>query len=280
MKPKDRSVSWMRTLYLLVALVLVSLALILLSQGRNLQPVESATSGVFTPLQQAAHDATSGVGSWIDGLRRIGTLEDENRQLRAALDAVTAENATNQEYKRENEQLRAMLKFQSDRPDIKAVLASNIGGDPSGLKEILTIDRGSTSGLAPGMAVVSPGGILVGQISSVKADRATVLLITDTESSVLVTTQRTQTPGVVEGQWQKGGRLLMRHIPRDADIKEQDILLTSGLNGGFPRGIIVGQISKTAQSDVQMEKEAEAYPLVELNSLENVLVITNGSEKK
>jgi rod shape-determining protein MreC len=280
MKSKDRSVSWTRTLYLLVALVLVSLALILLSQGRHLQPLESAASTVFTPIQQAAHDVTSGIGSWIDGIRRMSTLEEENRMLREALDAVTADNVKVQGLERENAQLRAMLKFQSDRPEIKAVIASNIGGDPSGLKEILTIDRGSDSGIAEGMAVVSPGGILVGQISAVKADRATVLLITDTESSVLVATQRTQTPGVVDGQWQKGGRLLMRRIPRDADVKEGDILLTSGIGGAFPKGIIVGQISKTAQSDVQMEKEAEAFPLVELNSLENVLVITSGSEKK
>lgn len=280
MKSKDRSVSWTRTLYLLVALVLVSLALILLSQGRHLQPLESAASGAFTPIQQAAHDVTSGIGSWLDSIRKMGSLEEENRKLREALDAVTADNARLQELERENKQLRDMLKFQSDRPEIKAVIASNIGGDPSGLKEILTIDRGSDSGIAVGMAVVSPGGILVGQISAVKPDRATVLLIIDTESSVLVTTQRTQTPGVLDGQSQKGGRLLVRRIPRDADVKEGDILLTSGIGGTFPKGIIVGQIYKASQSDVQMEKEAEAFPLVELNSLENVLVITSGSEKK
>jgi rod shape-determining protein MreC len=175
--------------------------------------------------------------------------------------------------------LRAMLKFQGDRPDIRAVQANNIGGDPTGLMEILTIDKGSDDGLRKGMAVVSPGGILVGQVSDVKAGRATVLLITDIDSSIAVATQRTQTPGVLEGQWQKGGRTLVRRIPRDADVKEGDILLTSGVGGSFPKGLIAAQISNIRQSDVQMEKEAEAYPLVELNSLENVLVITSGGQK-
>jgi rod shape-determining protein MreC len=206
----------------------------------------------------------------------MNELEEENRKLRAALDAVTAENAKLQELKRENEQLRAAIKFQVDRPDIKAVLASNIGGDPTGLMEVLTIDRGSDHGIAPGMAVVSPGGILVGQISAVKADRATVLLITDITSHIPVATQRTQTPGVLEGRWQKGGRLVMTHIPRDADVKDGDILLTTGVGGTFPKGLIAGQVLKAPQSDVQMEKEAEAIPLVELNSLESVLVITGG----
>ncbi|HYO51119.1 MAG TPA: rod shape-determining protein MreC [Chloroflexia bacterium] len=279
MKQKDRSLSWTRTLYLLVALVLVSLALIFLSQGRYLQPIESAAGQVLTPIQQATSDFTSGVGSWLDAISRAKSLEEENAKIRAAFESVTAENAQLQELKRENEQLRAMLKFQAERPEIRGVLASNIGGDPTGLKEMLTIDKGSNVGIAPGMAVVSPGGILVGQVTEVKADRATVLKITDVESSIGVTTQRTQTPGILEGKWQTGGRLLMRRIPRDADVKEGDILLTSGVGGNFPKGLIAGQILKVTQNDVQTDKEAEAYPLVELNSLEGVLVITSGAQK-
>ncbi len=275
MKQKDRSFSWTRTLYLLVALVLVSLALILLSQGRYLQPVESFANAVFTPVQQAASNVTSTVGGWIDGISRNGQLADENRKLRTALDAVTAENARLQELGRENDQLRAMLKFQAARPEIQAVQAGNIGGDPNGLSEILTLDKGTESGIKVGMAVVSPGGILVGQISAAKADRSTVLLITDSESRIFVASQRTQTPGVLEGRWQQSGRLMMTHIPRDSNLQKDDVLLTSGQGGTFPRGLICGQILAVHQNDVQMEKEAEAIPLVDLNALENVLVITN-----
>src|SRR5438045_6796814 len=207
---KERTLSWTRTLYLFVALVLVSLALILLSQRRQLRPVESAASQVLTPVQQAAHDVTAKVGGWIEALRRMGELQEENKKLRTALDSVTAENATLQQLKRENENLRSMLKFQSDRPDIRAVQADVIGGDPSSTMEILTIDQGSQNGVAPGMAVVSPGGILVGQTREVKANRATVLLITDISSSLAFATQETLVPGVREGRWQQQGRLLSR----------------------------------------------------------------------
>lgn len=279
MKNKDHSLSWTRTLYLLVALVLVSLALILLSQGRQLQPLETATNTIFTPIQGFARDVTSSIGGWIGSIGRGHDLEEENKKLRTALDSVTAENASLQELKRENEQLRSMLKFQTDRPDIRAVIASNIGGDPSGLMEIITIDRGSDSGIAPDMPVLSPGGILVGKVSAVKKDRSTVLLITDIGFSVPVATQRTRTPGVLEGRWQQGGRLMMTRIPRDADVKDGDILLTSGLGGDFPNGVIAGQVYKAPQNDVQTEKQAEAYPLVDLNALEDVLVITNGTQK-
>jgi rod shape-determining protein MreC len=279
MKRQERPLTWTRTLYLFVALVLVSLALILLSQGRQLQPVESAASQVLTPIQQAAHDVTSMVGGWVETLRRMNDLEEENKKLRTALDSVTAENVQIQELKRENESLRALLKFQSDRPDIKGVQANVIGGDPSSTSEILTIDKGTADGLAVGMAAVSPGGILVGQVKEAGANRATVLLITDIASSVAVATQNTLVPGVLEGRWQKQGRLLMRHIPRDEKIASGDILLTTGVGGVFPRGLIAGQIYNVRQSDVATEKEAEAYPLVQLNSLENVLVITNGPGK-
>jgi len=272
---KERSFSWTRTLYLLVALVLVSLALILLSQGRYLQPIESAVGQVFNPIQEAAHNVTSAVGGWVGSIGRGHDLEQENKQLRTAVEKLTADNVALMELKRENDQLRSLLKFQTARPEIKGVVARSIGGDANGQMEALTIDRGSKDGIAEGMPVVSPGGILVGQVAAVKPERSTVLLITDVGSSLPVVTQRTQKPGVLSGQWQKGGRLLMQRIPRDADVAEGDILLTSGVGGTIPSGLVVGAVSKVRQSDVQMEKDADAYPLVDLQSLESVLVITS-----
>jgi rod shape-determining protein MreC len=279
MKSKERPLTWTRTVYLFVALVLASLALILLSQGRQLQPIESAASQVLTPIQQAAHDVTATVGGWIEMLRRMNELEEENKKLRAALDSVTAENAQLQQLKRENESLRDMLKFQADRPETMAVQAEVLGGDPTSTMEILTINKGTGDGIAAGMAVVSPGGILVGQTKEVTASRTTVLLITDISSSVAVATQTGLVPGVLEGRWQKQGRLLMRHIPRDEKVENGDILLTTGVGGVFPRGLIAGQVYNIRQSDVATEKEAEAYPLAQLNALEHVLVITNGPGK-
>ncbi|MDQ3705782.1 MAG: rod shape-determining protein MreC [Chloroflexota bacterium] len=275
MKQKERSLSWTRTLYLLVALVLVSLALILLSQGKQLGPVEGAVNAVITPVQQFTRDVTTGIGSWIDTLGNAQRLEEENRRLREAYDAAIAENARLQQADLENIALREALKFQTERPDITGVLANNIGGDPSSQREILTIDRGSDNGIKQGMAVLSPSGIMVGTIDDVRQDRATVLLVTDQESRVPVTTQRTQTPGILEGMWQHGGVLRVTHIPRDADVAKDDWLLTSGLGGTFPRGILIGQISVVHQDDVQTEKSADALPLVEMYALESVLVVTN-----
>lgn len=272
---KERSFSWTRTLYLLVALVLVSLALILLSQGRYLQPIESIAGQVFNPIQQAAHNVTSGIGGWVGSFGRGHEFEEENKQLRTAIDRLTSDNTTLQALQHENEQLRSLLKFQTARPELTGVVARSIGGDPTGQMEILTLDRGSKQGIAEGMAVVSPGGVLIGQISAVKPERSTVLLITDVGSSLPVVTQRTQKPGILMGQWQKGGRLLVQRIPRDADVADGDMLLTSGVGGNIPNGLIVGLISKVRQSDVQMEKSAEANPLVELKSLDSVLVITS-----
>jgi rod shape-determining protein MreC len=275
MKPaKERQFSWTRTLYLLVALVLVSLALILLSQGRHLEPVERIVSGVFTPIQRAVSDATTNVGNWFGSLGRGPALEEENRRLRAALEQQMSENTTLQERRRENEQLKSMLKFQTERPEISAVEARFIGGDPSGQMEIMTIDRGTTHGLTEGMPVVSPSGVLVGQIAAAKSERATVLLITDSSSSIPVETQRNAVPGILEGKWQEGGRLLARRLPRDADVLEGDLLITSGVGDTFPRGLLVGQVSRLRQGDVQMEKEAEAYPIADLENLESILVIT------
>src|SRR5215210_4956170 len=107
---KERSFSWTRTLYLLVALVLVSLALILLSQGRYLQPLESIAGQVFNPIQEAAHNVTSGVGSWVSSIGRGHDLEEENKRLHTAIDQLTSENTALTQLKRENEELKSLLK--------------------------------------------------------------------------------------------------------------------------------------------------------------------------
>jgi rod shape-determining protein MreC len=279
MKQKDRTLSWTRTLYLLVALVLVSLALILLSNGRTLAPVEGVASAIFNPIQQAVSGVTSTIGGWFSGIGHMGELDAENKRLREALDAVTAENARLQELGRENERLRDMLTFQVARPDVQAVAANSIGGDPSGLTRVITIDRGSDAGIKEGLAVTSPGGILVGVIESVKADRSTVLLITDINSSIPVASQRAQVPGVLDGRWQNGGNLVMSHIPRDADVQNGDVLVTSGLGGTFPKGLLCAQVQNVRQNDVQVEKDAEAIPLVDLNALEVLLVVTDGASE-
>ena len=167
-----------------------------------------------------------------------------------------------------------MLTFQIARPETQAVVANSIGGDPSGLTRVLTIDEGSNAGIKEGMAVTSPGGILVGTIQAVKTDRSTVLLLTDIDSKIPVATQRTQVPGVLEGQWQKGGNLLATHIPRDADVQAGDVLVTSGLGGTFPRGLLCAQMQNVHQNDVQVEKDGDAIPLVDLTGLGMVLVVT------
>src|SRR4051812_9758261 len=102
MKPKERSLTWTRTLYLFVALVLVSLSLILLSEGRQLQPVESVLNVVFGPIRGAVPDPPPRVGGWIDPLRHMPDLEGENAKLRTPLASVTAENARLQELQRDN----------------------------------------------------------------------------------------------------------------------------------------------------------------------------------
>jgi rod shape-determining protein MreC len=72
---------------------------------------------------------------------------------------------------------------------------------------------------------------------------------------------------------------VMTHIPRDADVQKNDMLLTSGVGGTFPKGLICAQVFDVPQNDVQMEKQALAVPFVDLNTLGNVLVITNGTSK-
>jgi rod shape-determining protein MreC len=225
-------------------------------------------------------DATRQVDSWISTLQQMHTLQQENEDLKNQIAQLQLDNSNLQDLRAENERLQRMLKFQTEFPALTQQPAKVIGYDTTGLSQMLVIDQGSNKGIAERMAVVSPGGNLVGTIRDVTPDRANVLLVTDVDSSISVVISSNNNPGVVQGQAQRGGRLLVQHIPQGADIGKGDLIKTSGAGGFIPRGLLVGQISEVHQRDVEMEQEADAYPLseLELDSLEEVLVITSGGD--
>jgi rod shape-determining protein MreC len=121
------------------------------------------------------------------------------------------------------------------------------------------------------MPVITGRG-LVGRVTATGDRWARVLLLIDPSSSVNVLVQRSRATGVIQGQ--EDGSLRMRYIAQDGDILPGDIILTSGLGGMFPKGLVVGQVTTVEQRDIAMFKEAQVRPTVDFGRLEMVMVIT------
>ncbi|MDH7484990.1 MAG: rod shape-determining protein MreC [Anaerolineae bacterium] len=259
--------------YLLIAATFLA---IVLHEVGYLQPVEDIVLRLISPVQSRFNTLAHGVGEALQTLRDLGTLRQENARLRRENDALTIENVQLKEAEAENERLRHLLDFARANPtyDYRGgeVVARVIGHDPSIYLDFIVIDLGERQGVRSGMPVVTERG-LVGRIAQVHDTTAEVLLITDVNSAVTALVQNSRATGVVRGV--AGGGLLLDQVPQDVAIHEGEIVITSGMGGVFPKGLVIGQISKVYQQDYEMFQQARVRPTVDFRNLEQVLVITN-----
>ncbi len=268
-----------RGLTAFVLLGAVALLLLLLGNLNRFAPVQSAVGSVTVPVQQALAPVTDGIRYIFGGLFGGSGTRAENERLRAEVDRLTAENVRLRQLQFENNELRQQLGFTAAQPDLPVVNARVVGRDPASLRQYLVLDKGSRDGVALGMAVVHPGGSFVGQVSRVEESRSEVLLVTDVDSSVNSKVERTRADGIVEGRWQKGGFLEMRYIEQGltADgrprVREGDWVVTSGLGGNVPDGLLVGRVESVKQSDTGLEQQAVVLPAVDVRSIETALIV-------
>ena len=176
----------------------------------------------------------------------------------------------------ENEQLRGLLDFAQSRPRLELrgaqIVARVIGEESTNFLDSILIDLGRIHGVEVGMPVVTDRG-LVGRISDVTDTASKILLLTDPSSSASTLLGASRLNGVVSGA--PGGELIMDFIPQGPTFEEGETVLTSGLGGRFPKGIVVGTVSRIDSQPNAVFQRAVVEPSVDFGSLELVLVITN-----
>lgn len=174
----------------------------------------------------------------------------------------------------ENDRLRQLLAFQQAYPDRRLLGARVVGVrlDPKGL-QLVTIDRGAGDGVQRMMPVVVAHGV-VGRVHSVSGSTADVLVLSDRNSSVAVRLERSRARANVRGT---GSPDLARleYALRSDDMQEGDVLVTSGTDGVFPRGLPVGRIANLKRTGQGLYQRADVAPAVDVTKLEEVLVITS-----
>jgi rod shape-determining protein MreC len=214
--------------------------------------------------------------SGVDAVREIGALRQRNAELEDLVNRLTVENLRLAEVETENEQLRSLLAFAQTVPAFSfrggQIIARVIGGSASPFTHPIQIDLGEQHGIKVGMPVVTDRG-LVGRIFHVYPHSSDIMLITDPRSSVNVMTQGSRAPGILRGR--VGQLPVMELIPPEIEISVGDIIITSGLGGHFPKGLVVGQIVEVEKNDNLMFQTAVIQPTVDFDRIELVLVITS-----
>ena len=257
----------------LALLVIVGL---ILDQLGALGPLEGIFLHLTTPVQRLIDGATERVVDASSAWRDLRDLRARNEQLEGLVDQLMIENVRLKEVEAQNEDLRKKLNFAEIHPQyvLKAaqVVGRVIGSEPNNFMSVLIIDVGKRDGIAKGMPVVTERG-LAGHIHDVGANWSKVLLIIDPSSSVAALAQSSRAPGLVSGRL--GQDLVMSYIPQEDVISVGDVILTSGMGGNYPKGLVIGQVTEVRQRDIDTFQQATVSPSVSFRMLETVQVLTS-----
>ena len=264
------------TLLVLIVIILLS-ALILMSlrvkQRKGVDFLDALLIEFCSPFQKASTFVIKTVRGAFQEYLFLVHLQRENGMLKQRVAELQKENHQMKEMAIANERLQKLLQFR-EKISSSVIAAEVIGQDPSSWFKSVTLNKGEKDGVRKGMAVISGEGV-IGQILKTAPDYATVLLITDYNSAIDSIVRRTRAKAIVEGKGEN--RCLLKYLLRADDVIVGDIVVTSGLGGNFPKGLMVGEIKRVDKRGHGIFQHAELVPSVDLTKLEEVLVITESS---
>jgi rod shape-determining protein MreC len=260
-----------RTL-VVAGLLVACVVLLLLNQSGQLDGVKSILSTPLTALQRGVSGLTSGVRGLFNTDPGVEALQARIDELEARVNELEAENVVLREHETDLQLLSGLLDYARTQPDHRYIAANVIGRDPSAFLSYIIIDLGSDDGLARSMPVVTNQG-LVGAIVELNCCAAKVRLVTDPDSAVNARLQTSRDEGVAVGSF--GGGLELDFLSQQAEVAPGDRVLTSGLGGKFPEGLVIGTVSAVQRQDYEVLQRAVLTPGVDFARLEIVLVITN-----
>jgi len=199
------------------------------------------------------------------------TISKQNHILINELNRAAEKSNLWQETDLANVRLRNLLDFQKNITEL-VVAAEVIAKDPSTWFKTVIIDKGKSDGLTKGLPVVMPQGI-AGQVIEVANHYSKVMLIIDRNSAVDALVQRTRARGVLKGE--STDRLNLAYVLRKNDVRVGDVVLSSGLDGIYPKGLRIGLVSEIIDHEADIFHEVFITPFVDFEKLEEVLVVLN-----
>ena len=238
------------------------------------EPVGAVLMWVLRPLQIVAQ----GTANWFIDIQEnfltLSGFKSENERLRKRIQALEVERQRLLEAEATNRKLQQLLDFRVQLPG-KPVTASIIANSASSWFQGCILDKGSADGVHKDMAVVTPLGV-VGKVVSVTGRSAKVILLTDANSGIDVMVQRSRSRGIVSGSLDSG--TVLKYMKRSEDVQVGDRLITSGLDGVFPKGLMAGTVIKVNKQSLGLFQSIEVLPAVQSALVEEVFVVGGGGE--
>jgi rod shape-determining protein MreC len=259
-------------------LLVISVLLMGFSSNPAVREMQNGVSFAFRPLQASLEELSRGVSSIATAISEIDRLRVDNGALRAENERLRAENAGALESRRENESLTALLQLRAGL-DHETTAATVIARESSEFRRLVVLDRGTDDGIVVGDVAIAAGGALAGRVVEVGPNSAKVVLLTDSESTVVGQMVSNSATGEVVGEL--GGVLVMGQVDSGETISVGDEVVTAGieLGGGvrspYPKGLLIGQVVDFRRDANDVVQTAFLQPAANLDKLEYVLVITD-----
>jgi rod shape-determining protein MreC len=214
-------------------------------------------------------------GGIIENVKDLQNTYTENEKLKSRLDELVKLETQVRDLEQDNEDLRAVLEKKEDLRSYDSIQATVISRNPDRWQELITIDKGEVNGIKSDMAVISSAG-LIGKVKSVNEFSSTVELIStnNTKNRISTVIQGKQDiNGWIEGYDSDKKEILVKRIPNDLKVEKGSKVITSGLGGVFPKGLVVGEVKEVKPDQYGLTQTAYVKPAADFYHLEHVMVI-------
>ena len=265
-------------LWVLFAAAVIAVGLALMSVFSNTSsPLANVANVIATPFRTAY----TAVADWFNDKQNYyqdnTDLKEENAALKKQLAEMEAAIRQAEKDSAENERLKQLLGLKTQRPDLTSDLQAAMITEHTvtNWTSSLTIDKGTRHGLEVNDCVISETGALVGLISEVGTNWATILTLVDTDTSLGAQVFRTNDLGLAQGNFSlmDENRLRLEYLPVDCSLLGGDLVVTSGLGGFYPAGLVIGSVAEVQKDDSGATSYAILTPAVDFDELSEVFVI-------
>ena len=264
----------------IVVLSVAFLGIIIFSLKNNSSVISSGVGSVISPLQKIIYNANDKLKGSFDFFINFSKVKQENEELAAKNAELENKLIEYNRMKEENTTLREMFDYSQANKNYNYLGCNIVGYSGGNISNGYIIDKGTNAGVKKDMIVITPAG-LVGKVTKSESNYSIVQTILNENIAVASMVEITrETTGILQGITDSKNKNLtmLSNIPIDSEIKEGDVILTSGLGGMYPQEIRIGEVVSVEVDSVGIMKKAIVKPYVDFNKLEGLFVVVPKEE--
>lgn len=258
---------------LIIAVVLVIITSIFSIMGLSFY-IRNAIGVITSPFQRAAVWVSDGINGFTAYFTEYNRLAKENEELKEQLKKSKDEIYSAALIEEENEWLRKYLSLKREHMDYELEDASIISREAGNYMTVFVLNRGSLHGVETNMPIITEDGV-VGYIAETGLTWSKGITLAETASSVGAYVERSNEIGVISGSYalKENGECIMSYLPKDADIKAGDRILTSGIGSIYPQGLVIGEVTEVVHDEYTREIKATVKLSASFQNLKKVMII-------